>query len=231
MTSFELILGELQQDSAFELSFRIRQPQPSAPQSLMVLLHGVGCSEMDMVDIAAGISPDTLVVLARGPLTLGLGKFAWFRVVFTPIGPQIEEAEAESSRLTLLRFIKKIQIAFQIQPNRTVVAGFSQGGIMSASVALSEPEVVSGFGLLCGRILPELQTHLANKSRLKKIHAFVGHGDFDNTLPVVWAERSEKLLKDLEVEFESHRYPVGHSISSEMRAEFLRWLNAKAMAS
>jgi len=231
MTSFEPILGELQQDSAFELSFRIRQPQPSAPHSLMVLLHGVGCSEMDMVDIAAGVSPDTLVVLARGPLTLGLGKFAWFRVAFTPIGPQIEEAEAESSRLTLLRFIKKIQIAFQIQPDRTVVAGFSQGGIMSASVALSEPEVVSGFGLLCGRILPELQSHLANKSRLKKIHAFVGHGDFDNTLPVVWAERSEKLLKDLEVEFESHRYPVGHSISSDMRAEFLRWLNAKAMAS
>jgi phospholipase/carboxylesterase len=231
MASFELILGELQQDAAFELSFRIRQPQPSAPQSLLVLLHGVGCSEMDMVDIASDVSPDTLVVLARGPLTLGLGKFAWFRVAFTPSGPQIDEPEAERSRLVVIRFIQKIQTAYQIQPDRTVVAGFSQGGIMSASVALSEPEMVSGFGLLCGRILPELQPHLAEKSRLKKLHAFVGHGHLDNTLPVVWADRSDKLLQELEVEFESRRYPIGHSVSPEMRADFLHWLKEKTKAS
>ncbi len=231
MTNLDLTLGELQKDAAFELSFRIRQPQPRAPQSLLVLLHGVGCSEMDMADVATGMGPDTLVVLARGPLTLGLGKFAWFRVAFTPSGPQIEEAEAESSRLTLLRFIQQIQAAYQIQTDRTVVAGFSQGGIMSASVALSEPEVVAGFGLLCGRILPELQSHLAQKSRLKSLHAFVAHGDFDNTLPVTWADRSDMLLKDLEVDFESHRYPIHHSISSDMRADFIRWLNNTIKAS
>jgi dimethylglycine dehydrogenase len=111
-----------------------------------------------------------------------------------------------------------------------VMAGFSQGGIMSASVALSEPESVAGFGLLSGRIFPELHTHLAEKSRLNKLHAFVGHGDFDNTLPVVWAERSDALLKDLEVEFESHRYPMDHRISPAMRDDFLHWLEGKSRA-
>jgi phospholipase/carboxylesterase len=227
MKNLDATLGELQKDAGFELSFRIRQPQPVAPQSLLVLLHGVGSSETSLGDLAAAASPDTLVVLARGPLTLASGQFAWFRVAFTPSGPQIEAAQAEFSRLALVRFIKQLQAAYQIQPDRTVLAGFSQGGIMSASVALSEPEVVAGFGLLSGRILPELRPQTADKSRLKNLQVFVGHGDFDNTLPVAWADRSDMLLTDLEVNFESHRYPVGHTISPAMQDDFLRWLAAK----
>ncbi len=231
MKNLDATLGELKKDAGFELSFRIRQPQPVAPQSLLVLLHGVGGSETSLGDLASAASPDTLVVLARGPLTLAPGQFAWFRVAFTPTGPHIDEAQAELSRLALIRFIRQLQTAYQIQPDRTVVAGFSQGGIMSASVALSEPESVARFGLLSGRILPELQPHLAETSRFKKLRAFVGHGDFDNTLPVVWAERSDALLKDLEVEFESHRYPIDHRISPAMRDDFLHWLKAKSKAS
>jgi phospholipase/carboxylesterase len=231
MKNLDVKLSELQRNENFELLFRLQLPQPNAPQSLLVLLHGVGSSETSLGDLAAAASPDTLVVLARGPLTLAPGQFAWFSVAFTPSGPQIEEAQAELSRLALIRFIKQLQTAYQIRPDRTVVAGFSQGGIMSASVALSEPEAVAGFGLLSGRILPELKTHLAAQSRFKKLHAFVGHGDFDNTLPVVWAERSDALLKGLEIDFESHRYPVDHRISPDMRDDFLRWLEAKSKAS
>ena len=230
MKNLDVKLSELKRDEDFELLFRLQLPQPRAPQSLLVLLHGVGSSETSLGDLASAASPDTLVVLARGPVTLAPGQFAWFRVAFTPSGPQIEEAQAELSRLALIRFIKQLQTAYQIQPDRTVVAGFSQGGIMSASVALSEPESVAGFGLLSGRILPELHPHLAEKSRLNKLHAFVGHGDFDNTLPVVWAERSDALLKDLEVEFESHRYPMDHRISPAMRDDFLHWLEGKSRA-
>ncbi len=68
----------------------------------------------------------------------------------------------------------------------------------------------------------ELRPHFADTSRLKKLHAFVGYGDFDNTLPVVWAERSVALLEELDVEFESHRYPTDHCISPAMRDDFLR---------
>nr|WP_315239508.1 phospholipase [uncultured Albidiferax sp.] len=211
----------------FALSFRVLQPQPTRPTALVLLLHGVGGSESNLVDMAAAIStqqPGTLVVLPRGPLTLGPGQFAWFRVAFGPTGPRIDVAEADSSRLALVSFIGQLQQAHGIAPQHTVVAGFSQGGIMSASAGLTAPASVAGFGILSGRILPELESHLAPAAQLTKVQAFVGHGEFDSKLPVAWAERSDLLLARLGVAYQSRRYPIDHGISTAMQADFLAWL-------
>ena len=216
-------VGALNPGEDFGLAFRILQPQPSAPTSLLVLLHGVGSSELSVGDLGAGLGPDTLVVLPRGPLVLGPNQAAWFRVAFTQAGPQIVEAEAENARQTLIGFIQKMQARYHIAPQKTVVAGFSQGGIMSASVALSQPERVAGFGILSGRILPELAPHLASAARLKALQAFVGHGDFDSKLPVAWADKSDHWLAQLHVASESHRYPIDHGVSAAMQADFLHW--------
>lgn len=216
-------VSALQQDPNFELAFRIQQPRPAQPNALLVLLHGVGSSELSLSDLAAGIDPHTLVVLPRGPLALGPNQCAWFRVAFTANGPQIVAPEAEQARHTLISFITQLQTQHHIAPERTVVAGFSQGGIMSASVALSAPERVAGFAILSGRILPELAPFVADSGRLQHLQALVAHGALDGTLPVTWAERSEQWLKQLGVTQTNLRYPIGHSISAAMQADFLRW--------
>ncbi|MCM2341442.1 phospholipase [Rhodoferax sp.] len=225
MSALQNTLSSLQQSADFALAFRIRQPQPAQPKALLVLLHGVGGSESNLGDLAAGIDPDTLVLLPRGPLTLGPGQFAWFRVAFTASGPRIEAQEAEQSRLALIHFVAQLQAAHGISPQQTVIAGFSQGGILSASVALTAPESVAGFGILSGRILPELEPHLAEPARLTALRAFIGHGEFDSKLPVLWAQRSEALLSQLGVAHSSRRYPIDHGISAAMQADFLQWLS------
>jgi len=226
MSALPDTLSALQQGADFALAFRIRQPQPARPKALLLLLHGVGGAESNLVDLAGAAGPDTLVVLPRGPLSLGLGQFAWFRVAFTANGPRIEAQEAESSRLALIRFVGQLQAAYGVAPRHTVIAGFSQGGIMSASVALSTPECVAGFAVLSGRILPELEPQLAAPSRLTGLRAFIGHGEFDSKLPVMWAQRSDALLSQLGVAYSSRRYPIDHGISEEMQADFLQWLAA-----
>ncbi len=225
MSSLHNTLSPLQQNADFELAFRIKQPQPSKPKACVILLHGVGGSETNLTDLVAGIGPDTLVVLPRGPLEFAPRQFGWFRVAFTAGGPRIVESEAEQSRLALIRFVEQLQSAYVIAPQHTVIAGFSQGGILSASVALSAPELVAAFGVLSGRILPELQPHLADKHKLATLRAFIGHGEYDSKLPVVWAQRSDQLLKELEVEHLTRLYPIDHSISPAMQAEFLEWLH------
>jgi phospholipase/carboxylesterase len=216
--------GPLEQDPDFKLSFRLRQPVPAAPRACVVLLHGVGGNEMNLADLATGIDADTLVVLARGRLQMGAGQFAWFRVSFTASGPRIVATEAEQSRSTLIRFVEQIQRKHGIVPAKTVIAGFSQGGIMSAGVALSAPELVAGFAILSGRILPELEPQLAPAARLAHLRAFIGHGELDGTLPVIWAHRADEWLNKLGVTFVSRRYPIDHSISSEMQSDFLQWV-------
>lgn len=84
----------------------------------------------------------------------------------------------------------------EFAPGNTMIAGFSQGGIMSASVALSAPEHVAGFAVLSGRI----------------------------KLPVMWAQRSDQWLDKLGVTHVTRLYPIDHEISAAMKANFLAWV-------
>lgn len=168
--------GPLFEDPAFTLAFRMLQPPPERPASLLVLLHGVGGDETNLASLAAAAAPGTLVVLPRGPVALGPHAFGWFRVAFTGSGPVIDAQEAEASRRLLVEFVRQLQLRHGIDGAHTVVAGFSQGGILSASVALSEPENVAGFGILAGRILSELEPQVAAPSRSSGLRGYVAHG-------------------------------------------------------
>lgn len=226
MNIFSPTIGELLSESASGLSYRRREPAPLKPTKLLVLLHGVGSNEANLLDLANGLAADTLVVFPRGPLQMGAQQFAWFRVTFAAAGPRIVPEEAERSRKTLIELVCALQAQHGIAPQDTVIAGFSQGGIMSASVALSAPELVAGFAVLSGRILPELEPRLASKERYAKLKAFVGHGEHDSKLPVDWAHRSDKLLSELGVDHVLRLYPIDHGISAGMHTDFINWLAA-----
>lgn len=219
-------LSPLSVDPAFALAFRTLQPPPSKPASLLVLLHGVGGNESNLAALGAEAGGDTLVVLPRGPITLGPQAFGWFHVAFSGQGPQIVASEADASRRTLIDFIGQLQQAHGIDAAHTVVAGFSQGGILSASVALTAPERVAGFAVLAGRILPELEPQLAEAPRLSTLCGYVAHGTYDDKLPVSWAQRADDWLTRLGVAHETKLYPTGHELGAAMRADFLAWLAA-----
>jgi len=216
-------ISPLQQDPAFALDFRLRQPMPTSLKACLLLLHGVGGNETNLAELAMAVDPEVLVVLPRGPLAFAPGQFGWFRVAFTPSGPSIGAEEAEQSRQALIRFVEQLQPVYRIPAHHTVIAGFSQGGILSASVGLSAPERVAGFGVLSGRILPELAPHLAPREQLATLNAFIAHGQHDSKLPVAWAHKADQWLTDLGVPHATRLYPVDHTLSSEMATDFLAW--------
>lgn len=168
---------------------------------------------------------DTLVIFPRGPLQLGAQQFAWFQVRFTAAGPSIVAEEADRSREALIHFVAQLQLRHGIAAHNTVIAGFSQGGIMSAGVALTAPESVAGFAVLSGRILPELEPRLASKERLANLKGFIGHGELDSKLPVQWAQRSDQWLSELGVDHWLRLCPIDHGISAGMQADFVEWLH------
>lgn len=217
-------LPPLSVDPAFALAFRTLQPPPARPASLLVLLHGVGGNEGNLAALGAEVDGDTLVVLPRGPITLGPEAFGWFRVAFSGHGPQIVASEADASRRTLIDFIGQLQRAHGIDAAHTVVAGFSQGGILSVSVALTAPERVAAFAVLAGRILPELEPHLASREQLSALRGYIAHGTHDDKLPASWAQRADDWLTRLGIEHLTKLYPTGHELGAAMRTDFLAWL-------
>ena len=206
------------------LSYRLRAAK-GQPGGLVLLLHGVGSNETALAGLAALLPEDLSVALVRSPFALSPSTFCAFAVNFTANGPIIDSAAAELSRQRLVQFVGELQQRTHIPPARTLVAGFSQGGIMSASLALTSPHTVAGFAILSGRILPEIAQQIAAPEALVHLEALLLHGEQDNTLPIVWAERSANLLHKLGVTFTTQRYPARHEITQEMAQDFVAWVS------
>lgn len=206
----------------------VRQPIVKADTPpLLLLLHGVGSNEDDLFGLAPYLDERFLIISVRAPNTLGPGSYAWFDVDFTPQGPVIDPAQAEASREALIDFIGEAITAYSADPNQVYMMGFSQGAIMSASVALTRPDLVAGVVLMSGRILPEIQPLMAAPEKLEGLPILVIHGIIDTVLPIDHGRASRQLLASLPVELTYHEYPMGHEVSQESLAEVSSWLSAQ----
>ncbi|NLP65050.1 alpha/beta hydrolase [Paraburkholderia sacchari] len=214
----------LHNDIPSGLSFRLR-PAAGQAAARLFLLHGVGGNETNLMPLAQALDPRLELVFVRGPLTLGPGQHAWFHVRFTAQGPVINAGQADESRTRLRELVRSLARADAPVARPAMMAGFSQGGILSASVALSAPEDVPRFAILSGRILPEIEPHLAPPDRLAQVSAFIAHGQHDDKLPVSFARHADNWLTRLGVVHDTHLYPVGHTLSADIASDFTRWIH------
>jgi phospholipase/carboxylesterase len=210
--------SEPERQPASGLFFR-KAGNTSNPKARLLLLHGVGSNETNLASIAASLPQSIEVLLLRGPLQIGPQGFAWYQVNFTSNGPSFSYEQAEGSRQLLQSFIAALP------PLPTVIAGFSQGGIMSSSIGVTEPELVKGFALLSGRMLREIEPQMASAERLQATSAFIAHGQRDGVLPIDWAKEADAWLDRIGVAHETHHYDMAHEIVAEELADFSRWLS------
>src|SRR5450830_1623482 len=170
----------------------------------LLLLHGVGSNETNLVAFAQAQDPRLTLILPRGPLAFGPNQHGWFNVNFTATGPVIDPAQAEASR--------------------NVLVSFSQGGIMSAGVGLTRPDKAAGFGILSGRILPEIAPLIAGDDALRKSSAYVSHGVQDNKLTIEYARNARRLLNGHQIPTAYREYTAGHELNAEMQGDFIAWM-------
>lgn len=207
------------------LHYLVRPPKiKSDNPPLLLFLHGVGGNEQNLFSLADSFPDNYLVVSARGPLTLGQNSYAWFNVNFSNGKPIINEKEAEASRKVILKFLDELKHKESYDAKNVYLMGFSQGGIMSYSTALTEPEKIAGIAVMSGRLLPEVKPLIASNTRLSKLKVYISHGTQDNVLPVQYAYDAIDYLQSKGVKPEFKEYPNGHSITQEMLSDVIKWL-------
>ena len=208
------------------LVYLVRQPIIEAgTPPLLLLLHGIGSNEHDLYGLAPFLDKRFLIISLRAPNTLGPGSYAWFEADFTPQGPVINPEQAEASRITLITFLKEAITAYGADPKQVYLMGFSQGAIMSASVALTQPELVAGAVLMSGRILPEIRPLIASNEELSDFPFLVVHGTADMVLPITHGRASREILSSLPVYLTYHEYPMGHEVNQESLSDVTTWLS------
>ncbi len=196
----------------------------AAKPPLLLLLHGYVSNEYDLFSLTPYLDARFLVLSARAPYTLMPGGYAWFELAFTPSGIISDTAQAESSRTRLVQFIGEAIAAYDTDPAQVYLLGFSQGAIMSASVLLTEPEVVAGAALMSGSVPQEPLAGMADPERLRDKPVLVLHGLYDDVLPIEHGHQSRDLLGGLPVDLEYHEYPMGHEISADSLNDLIAWL-------
>ncbi len=206
---------------------RPAEPPNAGQPPLLIQLHGVGSNEEDLFDLADMLDPRFLVLSARAPFTIGPGSYAWFDVRFLPQGNLINVDQLRASLDTLVQFIGEAAAAYQADPQRVYLMGFSQGGIMGLTVALTHPGLVAGVVAMSARIPPQVVPWFAPKEDLTGLPLLMTHGTDDQVIPVRDARETRRLLEDLPVDLTYREYPMGHQVTPESLEDVLAWITAR----
>lgn len=200
----------------------------SATAPMLILLHGVHSNEHDMLGLASYFDRRFQVVSARAPETLGPGAYGWFQVQFTADGPIINEAQERRSRMLLSRFVDEMRSRHQ--PSKVFLYGFSQGGIMALSLALTQPGLANGNVVMNGRLLREIGPDIAPAPNLSGVQVFMANGIHDDVMPIARARAARTFLSGLPLSLEYREYPEGHRISPAALEDANAWLGKLAFA-
>jgi phospholipase/carboxylesterase len=216
------------------LVHRVRAPRvpavaPDRPP-LLVLLHGVGSNELAMAGLTDAFDPRFIIVSARAPIEVGPFAFAWLNVEFTAHGPVIDEAEARAGWLGLGAFVDEAVAAYDGDPRRVFVAGFSQGGIVALAMMLTAPERLAGVVCMSGRLPPEVLPHVVAPDRLRGKPVLVVHGVDDDVLGVQLARGARAILEGLSVDLAYREFDLGHTTSPASLAVVSDWLTERLSA-
>lgn len=210
-----------------------RPPQsPAAPGGrrppLLALLHGVGSNEADLFQLAPYLDPRFQIVSLRAPLVRGPESFAWFDVEFLPQGGyRIAPEQIAASRDRIAAFLDEAVAAYGADAERVYLLGFSQGAIMSLTLALTQPERLAGAVPIAGRIPPEVEPWIAAPERTAGLPLLLEHGRFDQVIPIAWAHRSRPILERQGVALDYREYDAPHSITPRMLDDATAWLTAR----
>lgn len=210
------------------LTFLKRPALPSVPQPwLLVLLHGVGSNEQDLYSLCAQLPERYYVLSLRAPYRMGPGAFAWFDYSIEPGGVRtIDEAQEAASRALLAQTLASASEQLGIPPERTVVAGFSQGGAMALGLLLTQPALMRAAIVWHGRLLDQPLAALAPADAFRGRALWVSHGTHDGVIPLAHAQAIAHHVAPLPLAFTYREFPSEHEIRPSELAATLTWLEA-----
>lgn len=192
---------------------------------LLVLMHGVGSNADDLFGLADYVPPQYHVLSLQAPNPMGPNAFAWFMFSVNPDGSRhINEAQERDSRALVAQTVQQASQQLGVPAERIIVGGFSQGGIMSLSLLLTQPELLSGICVWHSRLLPEVLPAQAPAAQLHNRSAWISHGTQDNVIPLSSAHAIRAHLQALPIALTYREYPCTHTIHPQELQDSMQWL-------
>jgi phospholipase/carboxylesterase len=188
------------------------RPAAGAAEGLLILHHGRGADEHDLLTLADVLDPRRRlhVVTPRAPLQLpGSPGYHWYLV------PRVGYPDPDSfqaARTALGELHDELWQQTGIAPARTVLGGFSMGAVMSYAMALSTERPAPGGVLAFSGFIPAVegwQPELASRTAMR---VFVAHGRQDQVIDVGFARLAVEQLRTAGLSVEYRESDAAHHI-------------------
>jgi phospholipase/carboxylesterase len=199
--------------------------RPDEKPPAIIMLHGFGSDENDLFSFASELPSEYAIISLKAPLRMQPFGNAWYSIYFDTNEDKFSDDEqAIASRDLVAKCIEEIVEAYQVDPERITLLGFSQGTILSFAVALSYPEKVSNVIGLSGYVNEGILKEGFEDNDFSKLKIYTSHGSVDQVIPVDWARRSKPFFDALNIPCEYSEFPVGHGVAPQNFYELKEWL-------
>jgi len=206
------------------LHFEMRVP-PGADAStalpLVVAIHGLAGDEHYFQRAFSKWRPRARLVFPRAPDDRRRGGYSWFDLALMEDRPRIDDGDVRRSARMLVDMIEEIRAAHATR--KTIVVGFSQGGLLAYALAVHHPEALDLAVAVSAYLPATLIPGEAGKQKHPPVRAF--HGGEDATIRPELALRTVQTLEKLGLDVRLQVYPqAGHLISAGMLRDVLALL-------
>jgi predicted esterase len=157
---------------------------PGNSNRTLLLLHGTGGNERDLIGLGHEIDPTAGILSPRGKvLENGMPRF------FRRLAEGVFDLEDLKKRTNeLADFIKAAAKHYEFAADKIVAVGYSNGANIAASILLLRPEVLRA-AILFRAMVPLVPDNLPN---LSSVRVWISAGDQD---PIISASETQRLVK------------------------------------
>jgi phospholipase/carboxylesterase len=202
------------------LDYQVREAD-GEPAGSLVLFHGRGADEFDLFPLIDFLDPQRqlLGVTPRGPFTFPPDGAHWYAL--REVGfPDRETflSSYENVGAWLDGFLGERGIGH----DRTVLGGFSQGGVMAYSFSLGRGRPRPAAVIALSSFLPTVDGFEFDLSAIPPVA--IGHGTFDPIISVEFGRQARHLLEEADASVLYREYPLPHAIDPGFLGELRPWL-------
>ncbi|MEG0009658.1 MAG: carboxylesterase [Aeromonas sp.] len=209
---------------------------PDGARHAVIWLHGLGDSGAGLAPLVGALDlPASLPVrhllpdAPERPITINMGHKmrGWYDIrSFEHPADRAVESHVRESAASIQGLLERL-IAEGFAPERIVLAGFSQGGVIASFTALRCPQALAG--LLC------MSTYLAAPDALlgemseaaRSLPICYMHGIYDDVVALSMGWEAKNRLEAAGLALEWHEYPMRHEICRPQLADIRAWLLAR----
>jgi predicted esterase len=189
---------------------------PGTSSRTILLLHGTGGNERDLIPIGRELDPTAALLSPRGKvLENGMPRF------FRRLAEGVFDLEDLKHRTNELADFVTLAAQHYGLPNDNIVAvGYSNGANIAASMLLLRPEVLSAAVLFRAMVplVPEIEPNLS------AVRVWIGAGTKDPIIPRSETERLTELLRNAGAQVTMRYFQAGHGLTPADVKSAREWL-------